>query len=308
MQDEDVEPRRITRAQWTLAAIIVALAAGGVAYRLLVKHRLEQTSALFIGIPSLVALVLALTPRAKSIMGIVMKGMTIALLLSAPLLGEGFICILMAAPIFYLVAFLVAFVIGRIRRNPDLGPGGMLGLTLVPLLVMSFEGTRSSLSFSRTESVTAVRRVAGRPEDVEHELAATPRFDAPLPVFLRLRFPRPVEARGAGLNDGDPRVIHFAGGEGRPGDLTLRVEEHGPGRVVFRAVGDSSKVAHWLDWRASEVEFHEVSPGETEVRWTIRYERLLDPAWYFGPWERYATRLAADYLVGTVATPTAGGR
>lgn len=138
---EAEEPRRISGAQWMLAGIIVALAAGGIAYRLLVSHRLEQTSALFIGIPSLLAVILALTPRAKSVMGIVFKGMTIALLLSAPLLGEGFICILMAAPIFYLVAFIVALVIRRIRRSPNLGPGGMLGLSLVPLLLMSLEGT-----------------------------------------------------------------------------------------------------------------------------------------------------------------------
>jgi len=302
--DDGREPPRISRAQWALAAIIVALAAGGIAYRLLVKHRLEQTSALFIGIPSLVALVLALTPRAKSIMGIVMKGVTLALLLSAPLLGEGFVCILMAAPLFYLVAFLVAFVLKRLRGKPDLGPGGMLGLTL-PLVLMSLEGTHPSLSFRRDEAVSAVCRVAGRPEDVERALAAVPRFGAPLPFYLRLGFPRPVEARGAGLSPGDERVIHFAGGEGRPGDLRLRVEEHRPGRVVFRAVEDGSKIAHWLGFRASEVEFREAGPGETEVRWTIRYERLLDPAWYFGPWERYATRLAAEYLVETVATPGA---
>ena len=39
------------------------------------------------------------------------------------------------------------------------------------------------------------------------------------------------------------------------------------------------------------------------MRWTLRYRRLLDPAWYFGPWERYAVRLAAGYLIDTVATP-----
>ena len=40
------------------------------------------------------------------------------------------------------------------------------------------------------------------------------------------------------------------------------------------------------------------------MRWTLRYKRLLDPAWYFGPWERYAVKLTADYLIQTVATPS----
>jgi hypothetical protein len=29
----------------------------------------------------------------------------------------------------------------------------------------------------------------------------------------------------------------------------------------------------------------------------------LDPAWYFAPLERYGARLAAGYLVETLATP-----
>ena len=41
----------------------------------------------------------------------------------------------------------------------------------------------------------------------------------------------------------------------------------------------------------------------TQVTWTLAYERALDPAWYFGPWERYATRLAAGYLIDAVARP-----
>jgi hypothetical protein len=41
----------------------------------------------------------------------------------------------------------------------------------------------------------------------------------------------------------------------------------------------------------------------TRVTWTLRYRRGLDPAWYFGPWERYAVRLAAAYLIESVATP-----
>jgi hypothetical protein len=39
------------------------------------------------------------------------------------------------------------------------------------------------------------------------------------------------------------------------------------------------------------------------VTWTLRYRRRLDPAWYFVPLERYGARLAAGYLIETLATP-----
>jgi hypothetical protein len=70
-------------------------------------------------------------------------------------------------------------------------------------------------------------------------------------------------------------------------------------------VSDESKVAHWLDWEYADVRWRPVdgNSGFTEVEWTLGYRRLLDPAWYFRPWERYAVRLAAGYLIQTNATP-----
>jgi hypothetical protein len=41
------------------------------------------------------------------------------------------------------------------------------------------------------------------------------------------------------------------------------------------------------------------------VTWTLSYRRRLDPAFYFAPLERYGVRLAADYLIATLATPGA---
>jgi hypothetical protein len=125
----------------------------------------------------------------------------------------------------------------------------------------------------------------------------------PLPAFLRLRFPVPTEAHGRGLQVGDLRIVHFAGGEGKPGDLKVVVEEARPGYVRFEMLSDKSKIAHWLTWRSAEFEWKPVDATHTSVRCTMKFRRDLDPAWYFGPWERYAVRLAADYLIGANATP-----
>jgi hypothetical protein len=46
-----------------------------------------------------------------------------------------------------------------------------------------------------------------------------------------------------------------------------------------------------------------VDAATTSVTWTIRYRRDLDPAWYFGPMERFIVKRAADYLIDSVATP-----
>jgi hypothetical protein len=87
-----------------------------------------------------------------------------------------------------------------------------------------------------------------------------------------------------------------------PGTLVMEVRAAAPGRVDFTPVEDGSYLLHWLTWRAAEVRWRAV-PGGTEVRWTLRYRRRLDPAWYFAPLERYGVGLAAGYLIDALATP-----
>ena len=70
--------------------------------------------------------------------------------------------------------------------------------------------------------------------------------------------------------------------------------------MVFRKLADDSPIAHWLDWQEADVGWEETTPRRTRVTWTLRYTRRLDPAWYFGPWERYAVGLTAGYLTDTL--------
>jgi hypothetical protein len=296
--------RRITPGQWKLVGVILALTTAGILYHVFVAHNLEQTSALFIGLPAVLAILLALTPQATSATGVIMKAMTLALLMSGPFLGEGFICVVMAAPLFYLIGAIIGLVTDRGRRKQR--PVSLQIVVLLPLLLTSLEGTTPSLSFPRGQQVTVRKIVSGSPADVERALTRQPLFDRTLPSFLRMKFPAPASASGEGLTLGAQRRIHFAGGEGKPGDLTLRVTRREPSSVTFTADSDTSHIAHWLTWRASRVNWHAAGEGRTQVEWTITYDRELDPAWYFAPWERYATRLVAGYLIDTLATPGGG--
>jgi len=298
----DSEKPVLTSSRWKLIILILSLTAFSVGYRLIAMHHLEQTSLMFIGLPALLAVILAVTPKAKSTIGGIMRGITLALLLSGVLLGEGFICIVMAAPLFYMVGGIVGALVDwdrRRSRNPA------RSLVLLLLLPMSVEGVSPVMSFGRGESVQVSQVVDAPAAAVEQTLAEVPRTDVGLPFYLRMGFPRPAWATGSGLDVGAMRTIHFAGGEGHPGDLVLRVEESRPGYVRYAAVSDHSKIAHWLAWRTSEIAWAPVDAQHTRVTWTLDFERKLDPAWYFGPWERYAARLAAQGLIRANATPPA---
>ncbi|MBW8746629.1 MAG: hypothetical protein JF584_03585 [Acidobacteria bacterium] len=289
-----------TPAQWRLVAIVAACALGGAIYHRLWRWGLGTTSAMFIGLPVVLAILLALTPKAKSAKGATVKGIAIVLLAAAPLAGEGYLCILFASPLFFLVGLAIAAGVDAERRDQ----GRLRAWAWLALLPMALEGVTPTLSFPRNESVTSVRIVRGSPADVKRELGAGLRPETPLPLFLRIGFPRPLAVQGTGLAVDDMRRIHFSGAESDgPGDLVLRVAKSGPGYLRFERVSDDSHLRQWMAWEVSEVRWREVSPGRTEVRWTIQFARRLDPAWYFGLWERFAVKQAADYLIAADAEP-----
>jgi hypothetical protein len=196
---------------------------------------------------------------------------------------------------------LIGALIESMRK--DSKHGAVYGLALISFLPMSLEGSHPWLSLDREETVTATRLVQASAGEVESALRLSPRTDLPIPLFFRMGFPRPIEAHGTGLQPGDLRTIHFAGGEGHPGDVVLQVVASGPGHARFQAVSDGSKIAHWLAWEFADVRWQALDSRHTRVEWTLGYRRLLDPAWYFRPWERYAVHVAADYLIWANATP-----
>jgi hypothetical protein len=176
--------------------VLIALVAASIAFRILGTFELEHTSLVFIGIPALLAWIVAAAAPPKTAWGSVMRTTTLALLISWIFLGEAFICVLMAAPIFYLVGACIAF----FKEQRD-GPGP--SLTAILLLPLALEGTHPMLSSAREREVIVDGVVPASVSDVRANLAAAPRFDRELPVFFRLGFPIPNEPRGGGLKIGD---------------------------------------------------------------------------------------------------------
>ena len=281
-----------------LAFAILALVAISLTFRVLIGMGLRHTSLVFIGIPAILAWLIASAEPPETAIGSVMRTTTLALLISWIFLGEAFICVLMAAPIFYLVAWFVAWVK---KDSKESRTGGLLAVILVPL---ALEGTTATLSISREREVVVETIVAADIASVRSRLAETPRFDRELPLFFRLGFPTPQHPQGEGLGVGDRRSVHFAHGGHHSGTLSLQIVESTPTVVRFSPVSDDSYITHWLRWRESVVELDEQANGMTRVRWTLRYARRLDPSWYFDPLERYGVTLAGRYLLATVATPT----
>jgi hypothetical protein len=285
---------------WAILGFIIASAGAAVLYRMTIGLHYGHTSLMFIGFPAVLAILLALTPKAKSATGAIVKGITLALLITAPLLGEGYVCILISAPLFYLVGVIIGAIVDWNRKKRGL----TLSCCALVLIPLSLEGVVPQLTFNRLQTVEATRIVNATPAEVEAALGRSPRIATPLPRFLAIGFPRPLEVHGEGLAVGSIRTVHFSGAEGDPpGDLVVRVAASSPGYLRTETVSDASKLTQWVRWDNSEVTWRPIDATHTSVTWRITFERQLDPAWYFIPWERFAVHEVAGYMIQANATP-----
>ncbi|MFD4369676.1 hypothetical protein [Rhodococcus sp. NPDC058521] len=308
----DMEPRRgrPTRAQWTLAAIVVAFIACTATAKALKFGGLEQTAAFYIGVPLVLAVVLVLSPNSGNLYAMALKVVTIVLLLSVPLLGEGFVCVLFAAPLFYGVALLVVGLVNLVRKS---GPDSRSRVLVVPALfaLLAMEGVVPATTVDGNTSVSASTIVDAGADEVSAALGRPLAFSEPTGI-LAAGFPRPHMDHGSALEPGQQRVIMFDGAHHRTpfvaahhwgtetSELVLQVDEVGTHSVRMHAVSDTTPLATWLAWKSVEIGWLELPDGRTQVTWQLDYERKLSPSWYFGPLEQFVVQRAAEYLVGSI--------
>ena len=173
------EQRRLTTAQKQLIGFILVLAVVNIAYRLVYASGVHQTAALYVGVPTILAIGLALLPRSTSATAALLKGSTLAMLIACVVLPEGLLCLLFALPLVALAAVIVGGPIdwARSRKKRE---GPTLMAVALPLLILSLEGVTGS-PFDSDDRATASITVEARPDAVAPALAAPPTFDADLP-------------------------------------------------------------------------------------------------------------------------------
>ena len=144
-------PPEKRKPMWRWIGACVVMAVASVGYRLLVLGHWEQTSLMFVGLPLLLAIGMSFTPPARTITGGIMRGITFFLLALGLLLIEGFICILMAAPLFYAVGLIVGIFADRRKVRREMGK--LQCTVLVVIGLMALEGVVPALSFPRENTV-----------------------------------------------------------------------------------------------------------------------------------------------------------
>ena len=286
--------------------------------RLLIGYEFHHSALLYVGIPTLISwLLLQVKPDPKpgSWTRKYWRHLLDALVVmfgSAMILFEGFLCVLMFLPI-YLLMFFLTLTGEHLVRYVRKRSGSTYGIQLLPLLlvVASIEGVVPETSFDRTEAVSATRIVPLSVADIHGNLRSPVELRRDRHWFLEL-FPMPHRVEAEGLDPGDLhrldlRYHRWFVTNTHAGTMSFEIVDSGANHISTRFVQDDTYLSAYLRLLGTEIRLDPVSLDSTQVTLGIRYERKLDPHWYFGPMQRYAVTRAAEFLIDTVVARRSGG-
>jgi hypothetical protein len=229
---------------------------------------------------------------------------TIVMLATSAFLFEGFVCVLFFMPIYYGLVTL-GFIFSWLADRPR-GDGGGTRAYILPafVLLLSMEGLFDGTTVPRYREATHIAIVDGSIGELKANMAQPIAFTAKRHWFLSV-FPMPTRIEAGTLNAGDVHRLHFVYkrwffANVHEGDMAIRIEEVGPDRIRTRITENSSYLSHYMTIDGTEVRFRELGDGRTRVSLTVKYHRLLDPYWYFGPMQQLAAKQSAKYLIDTI--------
>ncbi len=298
--------KKIDSNQWILAFLIVFVGLASLLFHMLKQHSLHNSAALYVGLPTLLAVSLALMPKAQSVSGMFAKGMTIAILMSLPLFQEGFICVLMASPILYVIGFIVTGYIDRTRKQKDTNKI-QSSLVIGLFVLLSMEGVFPETTFNRYNEVSQSVVINAPAIAILQKINQQPSFKDTTPSFISI-FPKPNNISNWKLETGSTINVDFEYKKwvfwnSHYGTASFEVNKLSDMHFVFYPTQDTSYISNYLDWEKSELTIEPIGNHQTRVTWKLGYERKLDPIWYFGPLQYYAARLTAETLIQHVANP-----
>lgn len=282
--------KELQSSKTKLYIIVGVLVIASGAFRVINYTDFEQTSILFVGLPALITLLLIkYAPTPKTAYGIVFKVVTLFLLMSAILFGEGIVCILFAAPLFYGISVLIVFIYEFFKRRNN----KLLSLISIPVIILLLQPL--GIKSGPKESVVSVSKSYDRNISIS-EFNALPDFLEDYPALFKIGFPKPLGITGKGIEIGDQRHIRFESNTKGIGTLTIEIDEVSDGYISFKIIQDDTHIHHWLTWKSVKVNI-DSSENESRITWTSTYTCDLGPQWYFEPLQEMVVSEMNNHLI-----------
>lgn len=214
---------------------------------------------------------------------------------------EGYICVMMAAPIMgtgmAMGAVLGYFLIGkkRLERKQEISKTLLL-LIAMPLIMAAAERVERPLRTNqRTEKFVTSIEIAASPEKTWESLNHIPELTGTKPFLLAIGLPVPTSCSMSEAGLGNERVCTF-----NQGKIVQRTTRWEPGVSLHVAVTESTLPGRrWLQFIDAG---YELTPTPTGTRLT-RFSSIgstLYPQWYWSGFEKWGVTSEHTYVLANI--------
>jgi len=295
---------------WKVILLVVGIST--LTLRALLDSQFATTTLVYIAVPFLISLAIAyLTKQSESRSWLMrflnhLRISSIIFFATSVVLFEGFICILMFMPIYYLfvcIGFFVAAQLYPVQDDSIESLKNTFKAYAVPVAVLMLvtEGLTPFTSVERTGGATFVAESDQSIEQLQANMAKPITFESDRHWFMEL-FPLPDQISAGTLNQGDVHKLHFTYRRwlftnAHTGEMHIKIAKVSPDHIRTEITRNDSYLANYMHIDGTDVRFTEQSDGTTRVALTVRYERSLDPSWYFGPMQHFAARQSAKQFL-----------
>ena len=225
---------------------------------------------------------------------------TIIFLMTSAFLMEGFLCVLFFMPIYYFMA-LIGFFFAWLMRDRS-----SLKSMSLPIIVaaLSIEGMLPETTFPRQNTATYIAQTNQNIETLKFNMAKEIIMPKKRGWLLSV-FPLPDKISAGTLIEGDTHNLHFTYkkwgvGNFHKGEMDILISKVDATHIQTRITKNTAYLANYAKIEGTDVHFTPLYNGGTEVSLTVKYERSLDPVWYFGPMQKIAAEQSAKYLVDNI--------
>ncbi len=288
----------INLAHGLLAGCLTAVVFGIGGFLLAYNSAGYMGSTLFLLVPIAAGFATALVARRRNVL---IASLIIGLLLCTLILlltgFEGFVCVLMSAP---LIAIGLAFgglfgwlvrvqVLDKSRSSKTLT---LLLMLVMPIFLTGANRTEESLTRGpRTQTVSDTLVVDASPETVWNELKSMESITARKTFLMKIGLPVPVSCKTEGEGVDGKRTCYF-----EHGYIEERITEWNfPHTMKFEIVAFNVPGRPWLSFQDAGYEIQRVGNKTLITRKTTIVSRLA-PAWYWRRLEAIGVHTEHEYL------------
>lgn len=257
---------------------------------------------LFIALPLATGFATALVARVRStVIASLLIGLficTVVLLITGT---EGFVCVLMSAPLIGIGLAIGAlfgslfriYVLAKLRKPRLLM---MLVMLVLPVFLMGANSAeRESRRILRAETVTDTLVVSQSPETVWNEIKSMDNITASKGFLMKIGLPVPVSCKTEGEGVGGKRTCYFESGY-----IEERITEWNfPNSMKFEITASDVPGRPWLTFRDASYEIRREGDHTIITRNTTIVSRL-SPAWYWRRLEAVGVHAEHSYLFEAV--------